>query len=97
MINYVESPIVKVILGYALIAFFAVLPILISIIAGLIGNCLGCNINEAGTDECIRFGIPFGKILNPLAVVGWFSLITLPIAAIAFIVWSYMSYQILTK
>ena len=97
MKEWIQIPIIKVVLGYLSIFFFGIFPILISVISGFIGNCLGCNINEAGTDNCIRFGIPFGKILNPLAVVGWFFLITLPIAGILFLIWSFMSYKILTK
>ena len=79
-----------VILGYLLIVFFALLPILLAILAGFIGNCMGCNINEGGTDECIRNGIHFGSILNIMAAGAWFFLLTIPAGIIAFIVWTIM-------
>ena len=75
---------VKTVLLYHLyIAIAAMLPLLISMLAGFVGNCLSCNINEGGTDQCIRSGIAFGTALNPLAVLGWLSIITIPLGLIA--------------
>ena len=74
--------------GYFVITILALSPIIISVIAGGLGNCLGCNINEAGTDDCIRWGIPFGNILNPLGVIGWFALLTIPVGVLAFVAWT---------
>jgi len=62
------------------------LPILISTLAGFIGYCMGCHINEAGTDNCIRAGITFGNVLNPLGALFWLSIITIPLDAIATVV-----------
>jgi len=61
-------------------------PLIVSMLAGLFGACLGCNINEAGTDKCIRLGIPFGNFLNFFGVVGWLSIITLPTGIIPFFI-----------
>lgn len=97
MTELIQIPIIKVTLGYIIIILFAIFPILISITVNCFGNCLGCNINEAGTDDCVRFGIPFGKILNPLVVIGWLFLITIPIAFILSLIWSFLSYKILTQ
>lgn len=76
-------------LGFVLIGMLSLSPILVSLFAGFIGECLRCNINEAGTDDCIRFGIPFGSILNPLCVMGWFFLITIPLGIMAFVAWTF--------
>jgi hypothetical protein len=73
-----------------LIVLFALLPILFAVLAGFIGKCMGCSINEAGTDECIRHGIHFGSILNAMAVGGWLFLLTIPAGTIAFIIWTIM-------
>jgi hypothetical protein len=62
---------------------FVVSPILVSMLAGLIGACMGCSINEGGTDACVRLGIPFGAILNPLGSLFWFSIITVILGVIA--------------
>jgi len=64
---------------YTALFFLGFGPVLISILAFSIGKRLGCNINEAGTDPCIRNGRDWGKILNPMAVVGWLSVVTLPL------------------
>ncbi len=73
--------------GFVLIGIFSLSPYLVALLAGLIGQCLGCNINEGGTDDCIRLGIPFGIILNPLGVMGWLLLITIPLGIMAFVAW----------
>lgn len=84
-------------LGFVLIGMLSLSPILVSLFAGFIGECLGCNINEAGTDDCIRFGIPFGSILNPLYVMGWFMLITIPLGIVAFFAWLFYCFIILVR
>jgi hypothetical protein len=54
--------------------------------AAFIGYCLGCNINEAGTDKCIRLGMPFGEVLNSLGSLFWLFIITVPLGVIATVV-----------
>jgi len=85
------KPTVKVVLiGYLLIILFALLPVLLAMLAGGIGNCMGCNINEGGTDECIRMGIHFGAVLNIIGAGFWLCFLTIPIGCIAFVVWTIM-------
>lgn len=83
--------------GFVLIGILSISPLLVALFSGLIGQCLGCNINEAGTDDCIRFGIPFGLILNPLGVMGWLMLITIPLGIMAFFAWFIYCLFILVK
>jgi len=73
----------KALLYHLYIIVAALSPILISMLAGFIGYCMGCSINEAGTDDCVRIGVPFGTILNPLGVLGWLGIITIPLGVIA--------------
>src|ERR1700748_2859639 len=79
-----------IIIGYLLIAFFAFLPIILALLAGSIGNCMGCNINEGGTDQCVKMGIHFGVLLNTMAAGGWLFLLTIPIGCIAIVIWTIM-------
>jgi hypothetical protein len=81
-----EIKVKKVLLYHLYIALLALLPFFIAMLAGFIGKCLSCNINEAGTDQCIRAGIAFGNVLNPLVVIGWLLVLTLPLGVIATVV-----------
>ncbi len=74
--------------GYLLIIVVAISPVILVAVAGFLGECLDCNINEAGTDSCVVLGIPLGMILNPMMVAGWFALLTIPIGIIALVVWT---------
>lgn len=69
-------------------AAFAAAPLALTLAAGMFGYFLGCDINEAGTDPCLRFGLPFGKLLYPFAVAGWFSAFTVPIGAVVAFAWA---------
>lgn len=75
----------RVPIWHVVIIIAAFSPILLAMLAGAIGHSMGCNINEGGTDECIRLGIPFGLVLNALAVFGWLFMFTIPLGIIAFI------------
>lgn len=70
----------NIILVYLGIAFFGLCPIIPVFTSGAIGKWLGCNINEAGTDPCFRWGINFSKMLYPMFVMGWLTLMTMPLA-----------------
>jgi len=78
----------KVIWGYFFIILLSLFPVLLAMLAGGIGGSMGCNINEAGTDECIRAGIHFGTLLNGMVVIGWLAILTVPAGVIAFIMWT---------
>ena len=77
-----------IIFVYVKIVLLACSPIIVAMLAGFIGSCLGCNINEAGTDYCFRLGIPFGIILSVFGSAGWAAMVTLPAGVIALVVWT---------
>lgn len=77
--------------GYVFILFFSVSPFLSVIAGSAIGNSLGCNINEAGTDRCIRIGIPFGDILNDMVVAGWLFFCSIPLGLLSLIIFTFVS------
>ncbi|MDD5629353.1 MAG: hypothetical protein PHU21_09830 [Elusimicrobia bacterium] len=67
---------------------FAFLPFLLSLPGGLLGLLLGCAMNEAGTDPCVRFGIPFGDLLYPFTVLPWLAMITFPVGFGGLALWA---------
>ena len=71
---------------YLVVVLLTLLPLLLSALASAIGNGLGCNINEGGTDECVRWGIHFGALLNVMFTSFWLALLTVPAGIIALLV-----------
>lgn len=74
--------------GYFVIVLIAVLPVISALLASFLGWCLGCNVNEAGISDCIRFGINLGEMLSTMFIMGWTTLLSIPLAIILLIVWS---------
>ncbi|MDB4901620.1 MAG: hypothetical protein JWQ63_901 [Mucilaginibacter sp.] len=77
--------------GYLFILFFTISPFLGAFLANVIGNSLGCDINEGGTDECIRIGVPFGEVLNGMVAAGWLFFLTIPLGAIFLIILTFVA------
>lgn len=74
-------------LSLALIAFFAIAPLLGAIAAGEFGTSMGCRVDEAGFHPCAVLGYDVGTILGVMFVGGWFVFFTLPLGAVAALVW----------
>lgn len=70
-------------IGLAISIVFAALPLLVTIGAGLIASALGCKLDESGTSICLLGSLDIGGDLSTLGIVGWLSLITIPIGALA--------------
>lgn len=58
-------------------------------VASKIGEMLGCNINEGGTDPCYINGIGWGNILSATFSLGWLMLMTMPSGIILFFMLTY--------
>ena len=71
----------------AAILLFGALPILTLLIAVLFASAFGCDLNEGMVNPCVVLGVDFGGLLYPMAVGGWFAMFTIPLAALALIVW----------
>lgn len=67
---------------------FALLPFLLALPGGIVGVLLGCTLNEAGTDPCVRLGIQVGPLIYHSTVLPWFSLLTFPIGFGALALWA---------
>ena len=63
-------------------------PLLLALAAGGLASVLGCELNEGSIHPCILFGSDIGKTLYTFGVLGWLSIIGIPFAALALIVWA---------
>ncbi|WP_398484782.1 hypothetical protein [Tardiphaga sp.] len=69
------------------IVLFALLPI-ISVMASSGIAALGdCQLNEARAHPCEIIGVDVGGLLAFMFVAGWLALMTVPIGAVALLVW----------
>ena len=71
----------------ALILMMASAPIGGLVLAGVIANANGCQLDEGSSHPCIIGGTDYGDTLYTLGVLGWMMLLTLPAGAVAGIVW----------
>ena len=55
-------------------------PIACVVVAGLIAHRLGCRVDEGSVHACQAGGVDLGPILYQLGVMGWFALVTIPMA-----------------
>ena len=50
-----------------------------------IANAYGCKVDEGSVHPCIINGHDYGELLYSLGVMGWFMLVTIPGALVAFV------------
>ncbi len=74
-------------LSLALIIVFAMWPLVAAIAAGSIGASMGCRVDEAGFYPCPILGYDAGTLLGVMFVSGWFVFLTVPLGAIAALIW----------
>jgi Na+/H+ antiporter NhaD/arsenite permease-like protein len=73
------------ILAYLGIVLFAIAPLLVTTISFSMAHVLGCPIDEASNQPCIIFGLDWGSVFYVLVVFGWFTIVTVPLGAIALV------------
>ncbi|MEM9443032.1 MAG: hypothetical protein AAGA73_21525, partial [Pseudomonadota bacterium] len=67
---------------FLLVLFFIGLaPVLSALAAGAIANWAGCTLHEGFKNPCLIGGSDYGDHLYNMAVIGWLSLVTLPLSA----------------
>jgi hypothetical protein len=71
----------------ALIALVALAPIGSVVTCGWIASAHGCKVDEGSVHPCIINGKDYGHLLYTLGVMGWLMLVTLPVGALAFMIW----------
>jgi hypothetical protein len=62
-------------------------PVASLLVAALIANFFGCRLDEGNLHPCVVGGIDLGAMLYGMGVMGWLFLATLPLGAIALLVW----------
>jgi len=75
-------------IGYVIIALLSGWPIAFVAAAGLIASWNNCTLHEGFANPCIVNGRDIGQTLYGMGVMGWFMIATLPLGAIAFIIWT---------
>jgi hypothetical protein len=80
-------PILPYVIALLFIALFALAPIASLMISIAIADANGCTLNEGGVHPCVVGGHDWGETLMTMFVLGWLMLLTLPIGAIAFVIW----------
>lgn len=70
------------------ILVFAFAPLISAMLAGMIANAHGCALDEGSVHPCLIGGTDYGETLSFMFVLGWFGLVTMPIGALAGIVWA---------
>lgn len=70
-----------------LIGLVAMAPIGSVMVASLVANANGCRVDEGSVHPCMVGGKDYGEMLYTLGVLGWLMLITLPLGALAGLLW----------
>ncbi len=74
-------------LSAAIILLLAFAPVISAFSAGAIAEANGCTLNEGGVYPCVIGGTDYGETLSVMFVLGWLGLVSLPLGALAAIVW----------
>ena len=74
-------------LALGLIVLLAAAPVISVFLAAGISDALGCTLNEGGSSPCSLMGIDLGNTLSAMFIFGWLAIDTLPLGAVAFLIW----------
>jgi lysylphosphatidylglycerol synthetase-like protein (DUF2156 family) len=69
------------------IILFAVAPVLSAFAASAIAQFFACPLNGGSPETCLAFGADIGGALHTLFLMHWLAFFTLPIAAVALLIW----------
>ena len=75
------------IIALVLILLAWIAPLVLALSAGGFASFLGCELNEGSAHPCMLFGSDIGGALYTLGVLGWLTLIGIPIVVAALVVW----------
>ena len=74
--------VLRILAGYPIIILLALSPLLLVMIAGIIAQICGAQLDEGSSHPCMVAGMDIGPLLYSMFVMGWFSLITIPLGVI---------------
>ena len=72
----------------ALILLFSFAPVISLLTSIGIANAGGCQLDEGNVHPCPLLGVDFGMPLYAMAVLGWMTLMTVPLGGMALAVWA---------
>ena len=75
-------------IGYAVVFLLTGWPILSVIVAGTIASWNGCTLHEGFKNPCMVGGNDIGGTLYAMGVMGWFMIATIPLGAMAGLLWT---------
>ncbi|MDB5225150.1 MAG: putative rane protein [Candidatus Adlerbacteria bacterium] len=61
---------------------FAVVPVIVLLIAIVMAVANGCQLSEAAAYPCLIGGIDFGGLLGMMAMTGWLALFSVPVGGL---------------
>jgi len=93
----VKLPILKILLGYIIIALITLGPLLITLLGGAAASLLGCTISEVGPQECLVLSVDIGWLFYAMGVIGWLFIITVPLGVLLFVLWTVMTVFMMTR
>lgn len=63
----------------------AAAPMALAIGADVLGGAFGCEVHEGYASPCMVAGVDIGRALNSAFVMGWLTILALPVAAIGMV------------
>lgn len=75
----------RIVFGYFLIAFIALLPLFSAGIASAVAKSHNCILNEGTVHPCVIGGTDYGSLLYNMGVMGWLLLLSFPFGFFAFV------------
>ena len=92
-----KLPILKILLGYIIIALITLGPLLITLLGGAAASLFGCTISEVGPQECLVLSVDIGWLFYAMGVIGWLFIITVPLGVLLFVLWTVMTVFMMTR
>ena len=77
-----------ILIGYGIILFWMILPMISVFTASAIADASGCTLNEGSSHSCIVFGTDVGETLYTMFVMGWMFFLTVPTGLVALVVFT---------
>lgn len=74
-------------LSGAAIVLFALGPLLLALSASVIAQANGCALDEGSVHSCLVAGVEMGEALYTMFVLGWLTMMTAPLGAMAGLAW----------
>ena len=74
-------------IALAIIVLVTLAPVGSVVACGWIANAHGCKVDEGSVHPCMINGKDYGQLLYTLGVLGWLMLVTLPVGALAVMIW----------